>query len=100
MTPANDYDFERNPIRNSLSNRYASGTTIITRCVFHRTQTANNLSTVDELYDTTPASGYDPQGVRDIILRLDGSVKAYDVSNFNTPTTASTPTIWQNQDFR
>ncbi|HEX8234939.1 MAG TPA: type II secretion system protein [Abditibacteriaceae bacterium] len=100
VTPANAYDFERNPIKNSMSNRYAAGTTIITRCVFHRPQTANNLATPDQLYATgaNAPTAADAKGARDIILRLDGSAKPYDVTTFNTPT--GSPTMWQTQDFR
>jgi prepilin-type N-terminal cleavage/methylation domain-containing protein len=102
VTPAAPYSYPRNPIRNSMSNRYAASNVIITRCVFHRPQTANNVATVAELYADSPPSGYDPQGARDIILRLDGSYKPYDVTAFNTPepTNDSIPSIWQNQDFR
>ncbi|MDF2440892.1 MAG: hypothetical protein JWN98_1876 [Abditibacteriota bacterium] len=62
-----------------LANRYAPQYTIITHCVYHRIPTASNIAQPYDLY-TTPA---DDAGAKDIILRLDGSVKLTDVAEFN-----------------
>lgn len=72
------YDLTNNPIKYSLSNRFAPESTIITHCVYHRPQTAANLLDESLLY-TTPAND---KGARDIILRLDGTAKVTDVSRF------------------
>ncbi|MBV9469175.1 MAG: prepilin-type N-terminal cleavage/methylation domain-containing protein [Abitibacteriaceae bacterium] len=78
-----------NPIKNSLSNRFAPATTIVTHCIYHRIQTAANLQDPSALY-TTPAND---AHARDIILRLDGSTKTVDVSQFKTNG------YWQTQNF-
>jgi hypothetical protein len=90
------FDRRTNPIKNSLSNRYAAPTTIITHCVFHRPQTANDITSPEQLY----ASGNVQRavGARDIILRLDGTTKPYDVADFATAADDE-PTKWQSQDF-
>jgi prepilin-type N-terminal cleavage/methylation domain-containing protein len=89
-----DFDPLTNPVKNSLSNRYAPTNTVITHCVFHRPQTANNVTSPDLLYN----SDSDPRNARDIVLRLDGSTRAYNVSEFATAT-SSNPSKWQTQDF-
>lgn len=93
------YSVRDNRVRNSLSNRFAPANTIITHCVFHRTQTAEDITTPDQLYSTTtpPVS---PRGARDLILRLDGSAKPYDVTEFNTPAPGESQARWQTQSFR
>jgi hypothetical protein len=75
------YDLRRNPFNYSLSNRFAPSGTIITRCVFHRTSTS----------DASLPTEMKP-GARDIILRVDGSAKPYDVATF-------TPDQWQKHTF-
>lgn len=77
------YERRRNPIGNSLSNRYAPGNTIITHCIFHRVQMANNLENPANLYPTVTSAPEDAAGARDIVLRLDGSAKALDVVSWN-----------------
>ena len=103
VNPAVAYDAanpQANPIKYSLSNRFAPVTTIITHCVYHRPQTANDIALPTDLYQTpTPIQG-DSKGARDIVLRLDGSAKAVDVSTWNLPaavTTPATPPQWQLQ---
>lgn len=91
--PDQPYNAITNPIKNSLSNRFAPSNTVITHCIFHRVPTANNLSSAAQLY--SPPTGDDPKGARDLILLLDGSVKTLDVSGFN----AGTPSKWQTQSF-
>jgi prepilin-type N-terminal cleavage/methylation domain-containing protein len=70
-----------NPISASLSNRYADASTIITHCVFHRPQTANGLRNPLDLYADAEKSKY----ARDVVLRLDGSARSLDVSNWSNP---------------
>jgi hypothetical protein len=62
--------------------------------VFHRPQTANNVTSPDLLYDQNS----DPKNARDIVLRLDGSTRPYDVSEFSAATSTD-PSKWQTQDF-
>jgi hypothetical protein len=66
--------------------------------VFHRPQTANGIATPDLLYNaaTTPEQA---KGARDIVLRLDGTTKPYDVTEFATGTAAN-PSKWQSQDYQ
>jgi prepilin-type N-terminal cleavage/methylation domain-containing protein len=92
LTPSGTYDSRKNPIKYSLSNRYAPTSTIITHCVFHRMPTANGkISDPFQIY-TDPTNG---AGGRDIILRLDGTAKLLDVSAF----TESSKLYWQKQNF-
>lgn len=77
-----------NPIQNSLSNRFAPTSTIITHCIYHRMPTSN-LNSPGEIY-SDPTNG---SGARDIILRLDQSAKAVDVSQFKAKN------FWQSQNF-
>ena len=87
-----------NPMRYSLSNRFAPSSTIITHCVYHRPNTANDLALPTDLYQTpTPIAG-DGKGARDIILRLDGTAKVIDVSTpvWNTVNGTTQP-LWQIQ---
>ena len=98
----------KNPFAYSLSNRYAPATTIITHCVYHRPNTANDLALPTDLYNTAnqvpapaaPVPG-DGTGARDIILRLDGTAKLTDVSTpaWNTVSAANPPAqpLWQVQ---
>jgi len=69
------YDARRNPINYSMSNRYAPGTTIVTHCVFHRTQLSDMTNVNDA--DIKP-------GARDIILRLDGAAKSTAIDVYGT----------------
>ena len=85
-----------NPIKYSLSNRYAPASTIITHCVYHRPNTANDLALPTDLYQTPNPIEGDGTGARDIVLRLDGSARAIDVSQWNV-STATKPPVWQLQ---
>jgi prepilin-type N-terminal cleavage/methylation domain-containing protein len=77
-----------------LANRYAGNVNpIITHCVYHRIPTASRLGNPNNLYQT-PAND---TGAKDIVLRLDGSAKAYDVTTFKG-TSAETST-WVTQKF-
>lgn len=67
VDPGAPFDARRNPINYSLSNRYAPAMTVITHCVFHRTQ-MSDMGAPNEA-DIKP-------GARDIILRVDGSAKS------------------------
>ena len=80
---------EENPLRYSLSNRFAPAGTIITHCVFHRAQTGRGVMGPNprELY---AGSG---SGARDLVLRVDGTVKAYDVTGWKVPPGAHPP-LW------
>lgn len=93
LNPAKAYSRTSNPIKYSLSNRFAPSTTIITHCMYHRLNTANNLNGPTELYGPAPADG---ANVRDIVLRLDGSTSTVDVSQWNQGTALSLPK-WQLQ---
>lgn len=75
------FDIRLNPIKYSMSNRYAPPETVVTHCVFHRPQTSR-MNVPTEPLQT---------GARDVVLRLDGSAKTYDVSTF------SIGNLWQNQ---
>ncbi len=94
----------QNPVKYSLSNRFAPPSTIMTHCVHHRPNTANDLALPTDLYQTpTPIAG-DGTGARDIILRVDGTVKVTDVSApvWNTVTPPAPPKsaiqpLWQIQ---
>ena len=91
------YNASTNPFKYSLSNRYAPASTIITHCVFHRVQTANDVASPAELYKT-PTEPTGSQNARDIILRLDGTAKTVDVSGTPWyPGTATNPSLWQIQ---
>jgi prepilin-type N-terminal cleavage/methylation domain-containing protein len=84
-----------NPVKYSLSNRFAPTSTIITHCVFHRMQTAGRLSTPYDLYAPS-APGMSGSGALDIILRLDGSAKVVPVEPYNKPASPAL-SAWQNQ---
>ena len=71
---------EQNVVKFSLSNRYAPPQTIMTHCIFHRIQTANDLNSPQELTDGAMTEG--KKLARDIVLRLDGSARALDVSSW------------------
>lgn len=90
------YNEFSNPFKYSLSNKFAPPSTIITHCVYHRPQTANDVALPAELYKTPQPSG--STGARDIILRLDGSAKTVDVSGEKWyPGTTANPSLWQIQ---
>ena len=73
------YDRQSNPLKFSLSYRYAPPSTIVTHCVYHRLPTARDIDRPQDLYTASPS---DARDARDIILRLDGSVKTLEVSGF------------------
>ena len=85
---------EENPLRYSLSNRFAPAGTIVTHCVFHRAQTGRGVKGPNplELY------GGGGSGARDLVLRADGTVKSYDVMLWRTPP-GGHPPLWQISDF-
>ena len=89
------WNYRSNPINYSLSNRFAPSGTIITHCIYHRLPTSN-LADVRALYTETPAS--DATGAKDLILRLDGTAKIYDVTSFNQPGSSGYPP-WMQQNF-
>jgi len=81
----------RNVVENSLSNRYASPTTVVTHCIYHRMNNSQLNAPIELYYAADPAAG---TGARDLVLLLDSSVKNWDVNDFNTPATGSK---WQVQ---
>ncbi len=84
------FNSRTNKIKASLSNRFAPTSTIITHCVFHRLPTANNIIAPGQL-----GYGGDGKNARDVVLRLDGTVRSLDVSTWNAPTGGATK--WQTQ---
>ena len=84
------YHWRNNPVKHSLSNRYAPPGTIVTHCVYHRRATARNIDNPMDLYS---APTTDTRNARDIILRVDGSVRTLDVTAFKTNGN------WQNPTF-
>ncbi len=104
-TPAPIYEEPRaaNMFKYSLSNPQAPLGTIITHCVYHRLQTAKNVITPgpDQIYTPAPVvPPSDGTGARDIVLRLDGTARSYDVSRWNNPDSTGTHgPNWQNSDF-
>lgn len=88
---SNPYEEPRaaNMIKYSLSNPQAPLTTIITHCVYHRLLTAKNVINpgANQIYDPAAATtdNFDGTGARDIILRLDGSARSYDISKWSSP---------------
>ena len=96
--PTSQYDATNplaNPIKYSLSNRFAPSSTIITHCVYHRINTANDLALPTDLYASPPIG--DGTGARDIVLRLDGTAKVVDVSKWKTTPPPTQPQEWQIQ---
>lgn len=87
----------------SLSNPQAPLGTIITHCAYHRIQTGTNLfaPSADQLYSTDASKGFDGTGARDIILRLDGTARSYDVTKWNQEDfpRAKHGSNWQISDF-
>jgi prepilin-type N-terminal cleavage/methylation domain-containing protein len=75
LDPAAPFHERRNPIMYSLSNRYAPAMTIVTHCVFHRTQTSQMGA---------PNEAVILEGARDIILRVDGSAKSAPIDVYST----------------
>lgn len=63
-----------------LYNRYAPTNTIVTHCLYHRLPTSANLATPDDVYNATYTA--DAAGARDIILRLDGTAKPDDITQW------------------
>ncbi|HEY0073903.1 MAG TPA: prepilin-type N-terminal cleavage/methylation domain-containing protein [Abditibacteriaceae bacterium] len=118
VKPGVKYDALTNPLRMSLSNRFAPPKTVITHCMFHR-MTTSDVDNPTLIYQN-PQNG---AGAKDVILRLDGSAKVVDVSSFAVPKAAGIgtdsdssgsskppgskppssetpgPTTWQTQDF-
>jgi hypothetical protein len=85
----------RNVVANSLSNRYAPPSTIITHCIYHRVGQSNLDKPTDLYYSATPTAGL---GSRDLILFLDSSVKNLEVTNFPSSGPGGT-SQWQQQRF-
>lgn len=85
------WDVVKNPVKFSLSNRLAPERTVITHCRFHRQETVD-VRHPDDIYNNDPTGP-----ARDLILRVDGTVKSYDVSMFSTGREPQTK--WQQQDF-
>ena len=83
------FDQRKNKLRSSLSNRFAPTSTIITHCVWHRLQTANDIIAPGQM-----GYGGDAQNARDIVLRLDGSTKSVNTSTWKTDATGNR---WQTQ---
>jgi prepilin-type N-terminal cleavage/methylation domain-containing protein len=88
--PAKPYDKDSNVFKYSLSNRFAPVETIVTHCIFHRTQTSDM---------NTPGEAVQ-KNARDVILRLDGAATTADISTFEVVpaggVTISTKAGWQN----
>ena len=91
VDPAQPYNQASNPIKYSMSNRFAPASTIITHCIYHRLPTANNINFPGDLY-AVPADG---TNAKDIVLFNDGSAKAIDISTWNPPSPANS--LWQKQ---
>jgi type II secretory pathway pseudopilin PulG len=89
--PALTYNGETNPLKFSLSNRFAPDYTIITHCPHHRFKTAENLNDPAELY----ANPQNSRLARDIVLRKNGSARLVDVSNWKGTTPANN--LWISQ---
>ena len=85
--PASTYDVRNNPLKYSLSNRFAPNSTIITHCVFHRVPTSN----MDNPFDTSDAEKF--ASARDIILRLDGSARSLNIAQFQAKSYWAKPTF-------
>lgn len=91
VAPNNAFSRQSNPVKYSLSNRFAPPTTIITHCVYHRLPTASNLNTPTDLY----AVPDDSANAHDIVLRLDGTAKSVDVTKWADPAPNN---VWQKQN--
>lgn len=89
VDPAQPYNPATNPVKYSLSNRFAPPTTIITHCIYHRLPTANNINFPGDLY----AVPTDSTNAMDIVLRIDGSAKAVGVAQWNPAAPANS--VWQ-----
>jgi hypothetical protein len=66
----------------------------VTHCLYHRTSTSG-LTSPTALY----AAGASSAGASDIILRVDGSAKLRDVSNWKGSSADPTDSQWQLQNF-
>lgn len=93
--PAGAENYRTNVVRNSLSNRFAPSTTIVTYCPYHRVA-SSAVSSPEKLYD--PAEAANIGGARDLILRVDGTVKSVVVSSWKAA--LDPEPNWQNQSFR
>jgi type II secretory pathway pseudopilin PulG len=91
VKPREAWDPVSNPVKLSLSNRFAPEKTVVTHCRYHRQETVD-VQQPDDIYNSDPAGP-----ARDLILRLDGTFKAYDVSQFSVGREPQTK--WQQQDF-
>ena len=89
--PTTNFDRRNNVVKYSMSNRFAPTSTIITHCIYHRLPTANNINFPGDLY-TVPD---DSKNAKDIVLRVDGSAKAVDVTTWNPA--APEDSTWQKQ---
>lgn len=97
-------DYRTNVVKNSLSNRFAPSSTIITYCPFHRPY-SSSVSNPEKLYDATEIGR--TSGARDLILRVDGTVKSVVVSSWRSAGAVDTTLpadpnykMWQLQTFR
>ncbi len=96
VNPSQPYDVHRNPAKYSLANRFAPPGTIISHCIFHRTAS----SKLQDPYALgTEADAGLGGGALDIVLRLDGSAKARDVSAFKGTSPEGSDNNWQIQTF-
>lgn len=93
QNPNSPYDRLTNPIRFSLSNRFAAPRTIITHCIYHRTSTSG-ANYPGEVGVGDPTLQERSRGARDVVLRLDGTTKTVDVSTFQSGTNE-----WQQPKF-
>lgn len=94
VNPTLPYNRFSNPVKYSLSNKFAPSSTIITHCIHHRINTASNLNSPGELYDATKPEA--SANARDIVLRIGGEVKAVDVSQWKSADPLK-PKVWQIQ---
>jgi prepilin-type N-terminal cleavage/methylation domain-containing protein len=92
VPPTNEAELKSNPIKNSLSNRFAPTSTVITHCVYHRLPTAGGKISAPFEVTKDPENG---ALARDIVLRRDGSAKVLDISKFHM----GANTFWATQNF-
>ncbi len=85
--PAAAYDATTNPVDPRkvprMANRDMPANTIITHCVYHRVPTSANLAQPQQLYPLAEAGA----NSKDIVLRLDNSASAIDVTTWEADVT-------------
>ena len=96
VDPTQPYDARRNPAKSSLANRFAPPRTIVTHCIFHRAATSNLQNPY--ALGTSNENGLG-KSAGDIILRLDGSAKFFNVASFSGTQTDGSDSVWQLQNF-